>query len=134
MRKLHEIMAHNPYGLIYISGPMTGKKDFNRQAFADCKSELESLYHFAYVISPPELDGETEGQLSYIECLRRDVKYVVDAVALVAMEGWQHSRGAALETSLAATLEIPVFRYPSMRRLKVEPYSTAADYPGLRYA
>jgi hypothetical protein len=112
-------MADSPYGTIYITGPMTGKKDLNRPSFAECKMDLESLYPYATIVSPPDLDGE--GVQPWETCLKRDLKIVVDAVALVAIEGWRQSRGARLETGVAATVGIPVFRYPSFRRIHVEP-------------
>ena len=119
MPKLHEIMADDPYGSIYITGPMTGIKDFNKPAFDECKMDLESLFPLATIISPPDLDGE--GVLPWETCLKRDLKYVVEAVALCAIEGWRQSRGARLETGVAATVGIPIFRYPSFRRMYVEP-------------
>jgi len=108
-------MDANPFGLIYVTGPMTGKQDFNKPAFDMVRDDLMALFPNADVVSPPDLDGE--GILPWEACLRRDLKIVVDAVALVAMEGWRQSRGARLEVHVAKELGIPVYRYPSFRRV-----------------
>lgn len=113
--KLHQVMDSTPFGTIYIAGPMTGIPDLNRPAFEAVRDDLAGLFPNADVVSPPDLDGE--GEWAWEACLRRDLKIVVDAVAVVAMEGWECSRGAALEVRVATELGIPVFRYPSFQRV-----------------
>ena len=113
--KLHEVMDANPYATIYITGPMSGIPDLNRKSFTEARDAMQALFVNANVVSPPDLDGE--GVMPWEACLARDLKIVVDAVALVAIEGWRQSRGARLEVHVAQELGIPVYRFPSLRRV-----------------
>jgi hypothetical protein len=113
--KLHEVMFDNPFGTIYISGPMTGTSDGGKAAFSKARDTLTMLFPHAAIISPP--DEHPIGTISWEAALRLDLKIVLDAVALVAIEDWRESRGASLEVHVARELGIPVFEYPSLRRV-----------------
>lgn len=60
---------------IYVSGPMTGKPEFNYPAFNAAAKRLRDEGHF--VINPAELSaifgtpGEIEDSFSFVECLER---------------------------------------------------------------
>lgn len=112
----------------YIAGPMTGIPQFNFPAFDVAAASLRSYGYL--VVSPVELDdpssrsaalanetgdpeqynnetGETWGDL-----LARDVKLIADEVSgVVALEGWEESRGARLEVFVARTCGKPVYSY-----------------------
>lgn len=112
----------------YIAGPMTGIPQFNFPAFDAAAASLRSYGYL--VVSPVELDdpssraaalsnetgdpeqynadtGETWGDL-----LARDVKMIADEVSgVVALEGWEESRGARLEVFVARTCGKPVYSY-----------------------
>ena len=112
----------------YIAGPMTGIPQFNFPAFDVAAASLRSYGYL--VVSPVELDepsaraaalanetgdpeqynadtGETWGDL-----LARDVKLIADEVsAVVALEGWEESKGARLEVFVARTCGKPVYSY-----------------------
>jgi hypothetical protein len=115
---------------LYLAGPMSGYPDFNRAAF---RAQADALRAESYggmpvysVISPVELDEEdgttdkedpdmaargepTEGL--WLDCLRRDLIRILDANidAVVVLEGWEDSRGAALEVHVARSLGVKVF-------------------------
>lgn len=112
----------------YIAGPMTGIPQFNFPAFDSAATSLRSYGYL--VVSSVELDdplsrsaalanktgdpeqynaetGETWGDL-----LARDVKLIADEVSgVVALEGWEESRGARLEVFVARTCGKPVYSY-----------------------
>lgn len=112
----------------YIAGPMTGIPQFNFPAFDVAAASLRAAGYL--VVSPVELDdpssrsaalanetgdpeqynadtGETWGDL-----LARDVKLIADEVSgVVALEGWEDSRGARLEVFVARTCGKPVYSY-----------------------
>lgn len=112
----------------YIAGPMTGIPQFNFPAFDVAAASLRSFGYL--VVSPVELDdpssrsaalanetgdpeqynadtGETWGDL-----LARDVKLIADEVSgVVALEGWEDSRGARLEVFVARTCGKPVYSH-----------------------
>lgn len=102
---------------LYIAGPMTGIPQFNIPAFIRVATLLRVWGH--EVVSPVEEDspavraaalasetgdladlaatGETWGDM-----LARDVKLVADGIeGVVLLTGWQNSRGALLEATVA---------------------------------
>lgn len=77
--------------IIYIAGPMTGIKEFNRPLFNKVAIELTEQGHSA--LNPATLpDGLTQGQYMQI-CL----PMVAVADELVMLPGWEQSEGAYIE-------------------------------------
>lgn len=77
--------------IIYIAGPMTGIKDFNRPLFNKVAIELAEQGHS--VLNPATLpDGLSQGQYMQI-CL----SMVAVADELVMLPGWEQSEGAYIE-------------------------------------
>ena len=94
---------------IYISGPMTGHKNFNRDAFNKEASRLESHGHV--VLNPATLPSG----LSQREYMDIDLAMLRAADAILVLPGWQGSAGATTEYHYAYKLELPVYttlRYP----------------------
>ena len=89
---------------IYISGPMTGRPDFNYPEFKRIEGLLLAAGHD--VESPHRNDpppcGTWEGwmRLAITQLMR------CDAVAF--LNDWHVSKGAAIEISLAQDLEMPI--------------------------
>lgn len=98
---------------IYLSGPMSGLKNFNYPEFHRCS---ESLRKKGYeVVSPAEIvptmfDGKWD------KCMRICITAVFDADAVVVMEGWENSRGARLEVLVALAAEIPILKFDKLER------------------
>lgn len=102
---------------LYLSGPMTGYANENRQAFEDAEHRLRSLgYH---VINPnglaePSADCETDAQ-RWAAYLARDIHFLVTmkdtGIAVVLLAGWRNSKGACLEAAVAEKFGIPVYNY-----------------------
>lgn len=81
--------------IIYIAGPMSGIKDFNRPLFNMVAAELAEQGHS--VLNPATLpDGLSQGQYMQI-CL----PMVSVAHELVMLPGWEKSEGAYIEFLLA---------------------------------
>lgn len=90
---------------IYVSGPMTGKPALNFPAFNAAAAELRALG--IDVVNPAELNPDP-GK-SWRECMAVDIKALVDCDAILLLDGWQLSRGAALEHHIAVCLGMRVF-------------------------
>jgi hypothetical protein len=91
----------------YVLGPMTGYHDENRPAF---KAATEILRRANYdVISPDELDEIDPVEITWENCLRRDLAYLRLAGFGVALPGWEKSRGARLEATILHALGAPIF-------------------------
>ena len=92
---------------VYIAGPITGRPDGNRPAFAAAAAALADAGWIP--VNPHNLhDGEPD--LSYGAYLRRDIAHLVTCAALYALPGWETSHGARLEVQIARACDIPVFR------------------------
>lgn len=99
---------------VYIAGPMSGLKDFNFPAFFEAERQLEALGY--EVINPAHNDGATVQEAlesagtpespnklwSYY--MKRDLPHVMDVDMLCLLPGWQKSKGAMLEVTVAKAL------------------------------
>jgi len=106
---------------VYILGKMTGVPEFNAPAFREATSTLRKMGH--EVFSPVEFDeadgfdhedatGEQLSDEQYFGFLRRDLLRILEAdvEAGVALDGWEESRGAALEVHVLRSLGRPIYR------------------------
>ena len=89
---------------IYLSGPMTGLPEFNFPAFHAAARKIRALGH--QVFNPAE--AIVEGQGTWEEFMRHDLKGLMDCDTLAFLPGWQNSRGAHLEVYVAHQLGIAV--------------------------
>jgi hypothetical protein len=84
--------------IVYISGPMAGHPGLNRPAFNALAAELRAAGHI--VLNPAELpDG-----LRYAAYMDIAMAMVRAADVLVMLEGWEKSKGAAVEANYANAL------------------------------
>lgn len=96
---------------IYLSGPMTGLPEGNRPAFMDAAQRLRSRGFT--VINPAEY-GSAEDD--WYAAMRRDIRMLMDADAVVTLPGWERSRGARLEVYVASQLKMPVYTLAAFLR------------------
>lgn len=93
---------------IYLSGPMTGKPDFNVAEFNRYARKYRALGF--RVLSPPELDaGDTSQPWKFY--IRRDILVLLDegVTRIYMMPDWEFSRGARLERHIAESFGILVY-------------------------
>lgn len=119
----------------YLAGPMTWIAQFNYPKFDRIAAELRA--QGLEIRSPAELDDpETRkaalaspdgtpgsgamNDETWGDFLKRDVKLIADEVdGVIVMDGWHKSRGARLETFVAAMMcGKPVLYYPSLQRVR----------------
>ncbi|MDR6868736.1 hypothetical protein J2Y69_003360 [Microbacterium resistens] len=99
---------------LYVSGPMTGIKDWNYPAFTDAAAELRA-WGFN-VISPHELDQDAgvDPNTEWTGAMRREaIARDVEAVAKLAdgvavLDGWPESSGARAEVAVATSISLPI--------------------------
>ncbi len=102
---------------IYISGPMSGKLHYNFEAFNEAATFLRAKGYG--VINPADF-GVAEGE-QWGDCLRRDLAVLLGLRSddlVVTLPGWEHSKGARLEVTVARELGIGVAPYEDFRKLK----------------
>jgi len=94
----------NPHRL-YLAGPMSGLPEYNHPAFHAAASQLRAAGYT--VISPT--DNGLPPEAPWADHMRRDVVLMMqNATALATLPGHRYSRGAQIETNLAASLGMPV--------------------------
>ena len=93
---------------IYISGPMTGIRDYNRPLF---KGVAESLMEIGYDVFNPADSGLPE-HLQWSEYLRHDIASLMKCDAIYMLPGWEKSRGARLEHHIASELSMRIYYDP----------------------
>lgn len=95
--------------ITYIAGPMTGYPEFNYPAFAAAAEELRAQGRT--VISPAELHP-ADPSVAWDWYLRRDLAELVKCSHIYLLNGWQNSKGANLEYSVALTLGMTIHHQP----------------------
>lgn len=100
---------------LYISGPMTGIKDYNFPAFHEAAKKISEIGHCS--LNPAEdLDGNpldpsypyTKEEIH--ELFRNDVAYLLMVHGVVVIEGWEKSKGANVEVSVALLMGLPIYK------------------------
>jgi len=88
---------------IYISGPITGIENDNREAFQRKKKALKKCgYKVFSPIDAPKFK-------TWVEYMRYDIKRLCDCDAICMLPGWKQSIGATLELHIARVLELDIF-------------------------
>lgn len=89
---------------IYVAGPMTGIPELNFPAFHAAAAALRAEGH--HVENPAEINADPAAQ--WLDCMRMDIARLVTCDAVYMLPGWQNSRGALVEHTLAAGLGLQV--------------------------
>lgn len=90
---------------IYLSGPMSGIDNFNWPLFKAVGDALREQGHL--ILCPTEVGNTFD--TPYHECLRADLKLLLDANAIAMLPGWESSRGATLELTIAVALRYTIY-------------------------
>lgn len=101
---------------LYLSGPMTGLPECNYPAFAAAAQHLRDKG--AIVVSPHELPAadcqgcaNTGYEHAWSEHMRVDLAALLTCNVIVLLPGWQQSRGAQLEKTVAEAIGLMVIDY-----------------------
>lgn len=103
---------------VYIAGPMSGHDDWNFPAFFEAERQLLGMGY--EVINPAHNDGPTvelalksAGEPSnpnhtWAYYMKRDLPHVLGVDAICLLPGWQKSKGASLEVTVAKAIGLPL--------------------------
>jgi|SRR5579875_3669374 len=106
---------------VYLSGPMSGLPNFNYNTFHAVAAELRNAGY--KVVSPAENVDDPSADWS--DFMRRDIALMLQTDIIVALPGWEKSRGASIEIALGVKLGMNVFEYPDLQEIDIEPIITA---------
>lgn len=88
---------------VYVSGPMTGIENLNFPAFNAAAERLRSAGFV--VVNPAELNPDAEAKgLTWNQCMRVDIRALMECEYVFMLPGWRASRGANLEHHIAQSL------------------------------
>lgn len=90
---------------VYVAGPMSNLPEFNYPAFFAATDRLELAGYG--VINPARIEGR-EGCKSWLDFMRASLMDLAACDGIALLDGWQDSRGAALEAHIARSLDLPV--------------------------
>lgn len=93
-----------PLPQLYLAGPMTGLPDLNFPAFHTAAKALRERGY--RIVNPAELN--TDLAADWLSCMRVDIAELVRCDGVVLLPGWELSRGARVEQSLAEGLGLIV--------------------------
>ena len=98
---------------VYVAGPMTGLRDLNFPAFHAAATALRDAGW--EVVNPAEVNPDTA--MPWVECMRRDIAELLTCDAVALLPGWDKSRGALLENTIAVQLGMKTGSVDDMLRL-----------------
>jgi hypothetical protein len=89
---------------LYIAGKMTGEPELNFPAFHREAANYRAQGH--EVINPAEINPDPAA--GWLACMREDIKQLVDCDAIAMLPGWETSKGACLERTIANSLGLKI--------------------------
>ena len=103
------VEKYNPSTLkkVYISGPITGTKDY-LERFERIENELPLIHQGVEVINPAKVNANLPESTTWEEYMRMSLCMLSMCDGIYMMEGWQQSRGANLEYAYAKGMGITV--------------------------
>lgn len=110
----------------YVSGPITGRPDFNFPMFDRVERYLKSLG--VEVRNPAgHFDGDTT--LKRSTYMRKDIDVLLGCTDVVFLPGWQNSRGARVEHAVAVELDLGLWQWldGDVEALDAEPVELQAS-------
>ena len=88
---------------IYIAGPMTGYKNFNREKFLETARNIKAMGH------EPIHTADMPDGLSYEDYMLESLNRLEDCDAIYLLKGWTKSNGANEEFIRARELGLEIF-------------------------
>lgn len=91
---------------LYLAGPMTGYPELNFPLFHAEAARLRSLGF--EIVNPAEINADPSA--GWLDCMRADIKQLVDCDGIALLPRWSESRGATIEHNLVRGLGLRVFQ------------------------
>jgi hypothetical protein len=104
---------------MYVSGPMSGRREANIDAFRMYQKHITKLGHVAYI--PHDIKPYNEPSLGIRDAVPWSANIRGDIIAMLQLEGvtflsdWAESHGARFENQVAAACGMPGYLLRSAR-------------------
>ena len=89
---------------VYLSGKMTGAPDLNFPLFNAEAARIRALGYD--VVNPVDLNPDPAAE--WHQCMKNDIKALLDCDAICLLPGWVDSQGAHLELNIAHRVGIQI--------------------------
>lgn len=99
---------------IFISGPMTGIKDFNKHSFMMAETRLRLLGHSPFNPSWLNFDKNWTNE----EMLAVDLAALALCDGIFMLDGWEDSKGANIEYDFAVANDKKIFHEENENDMK----------------
>lgn len=103
-----------PAKRIYLAGPMTGMPEYNYPAF---HAEAARLRAVGYHVENP---AENSPQPDWDSYMRQALRQMLGCDLIALLPGWQGSRGAVLERSVALQVGLPIVEVDQLPTIEPE--------------
>lgn len=90
---------------VYLAGPMSNYPELNFPHFREMASLLRDQGHD--VVNPAEINADKT--TPWLDCMRMDIEQLIYCEAIALLDGWEKSRGAMVEHTLATGLGMPAY-------------------------
>ena len=94
--------------VVYIAGPMTGYPQFNYPAFNAAAQSLRDAGYDTLNPVDSEQHNDTGTPQTWDWYMRHALRMVLDADGIACLPGWESSKGASLEVTVASALGVKV--------------------------
>lgn len=101
---------------IYLSGPITNEKNY-RLNFLRAENTVRSYVKGSVIVSPMRL-GDILPNGSHKEYMELCYSLVAMSNVMVMLPGWEKSRGARKERTLALEMKMPIFELNDIDSIK----------------
>jgi hypothetical protein len=89
---------------LYLAGPMSNIPEWNFPLFIKTAEELRGR---GYRVLNPADGGLND--TNWANCMRRAIAKLIQADAIAMLPGWQESKGARLEHTIASALGMDIY-------------------------
>ena len=128
--------------VVYVSGPMTGRPQFNYPAFRSCAAAFRAADYTVYdpteriaecgvPLDTSDMDGTERLSPEVFDLRKAFAEYAAfittQADAIVVLPGWEDSKGAVGEVMLARAIGLPVIDGLTGEIIEVDVTATAFD-------
>lgn len=90
--------------LVYLAGPMSGLPDYNYPAFAEAAQRMRRA---GFLVVNPAENG-LPASAPWESHMRQDLHAMLDCQGVALLPGWEASKGAQLEVTIARALSMQV--------------------------